>query len=398
MKRILIAFFLLSSAVFAEPFNCMVALTRQDPSLDWWYAVPQEFTPQLSQVSTVAKGEYFCIIPMFRNYTTDSNQEARISFDIEVIRPDASIDVSLDQCDGHQGRATPPLLLPSQAVLNLCFDPEDPYGEYKINVTAIDHVAGRTHIQSETIVLEKFTQVQMTEVEREDLFWGYATAPDPAKALSAYLQTEQSFFNEEGEPIWSAIWFFKTIFENNEYLIPHLLNEYASASRKQKRDIILVMALLDQLDRLPRMSGELKSFQRLMEAGRIPNPYDEITTGKQLDMLWAEFFATGTVKPIRQIVSSLTLVEHVGTIDKIKSGELDAETLEVYRTGILESVFQSALWSLRSNCKQSPLVFHYCMGILHSEDLDKPAQSCLSMLLQSINSESSTPLKPKDEK
>ena len=111
MKSVFTLLFL-SSFVTAAPFDCMVGITRQDPSLDWWYAVPQEFVPHINRISSVSKDEYFCILPIFRNYMTDSNEQARITFDVEVIRPDGSVDVSLEKCDGHVGSATPPLLLP----------------------------------------------------------------------------------------------------------------------------------------------------------------------------------------------------------------------------------------------------------------------------------------------
>ena len=104
-------------------------------------------------------------------------------------------------------------------------------------------------------------------------------------------------------------------------------------------------------------------------------------------MLWGEYFATGTIRPIRQLVTSLSLVEYSGTLEKIKAGELDPKKSEVYRAGNLEAVFQSALWSLRSNCRQSALVFQYCVRILNSEELEKNAQSCLAMLLKSIYGE-----------
>ncbi|MDF7822403.1 hypothetical protein P4B35_00140 [Pontiellaceae bacterium B12227] len=398
MRLLLPALILLSSTVFAEPFGSMVAITRQDPSMDWWYAVPQEFAPKINRISHVAKGEYFRILPVFNNYGTDADGRAHIIFDIEIIRPDGSPDLSLAKCEGHDGPAKSPALLPASAVVNMRFDPADVFGEYRINLTAVDLVNHQTNCQSEVLLLKKFSFQTLEESEREKLFFEYATAPDPSRAASAFMQTEHSFFDDESEPIWSAVWFFKTIFEENEYLIPHVLNEYPSASRKQKRDIILMMALLDKLDRLPRMSGDLKSFQRLMEAGRVPDPYAEITTGKQLDMLWAEFFATGRIKPVRQIVSSLNLVEHAGTLDRIKAGDLDPDQPAVYRKGMLEAVFQSALWSLRTNCSQCPLVFQYCIGILHSEELEKPIHSCLSMLLQSIDLKPELHAKTEEEK
>ncbi len=382
---------MLAASARAEPFDFMISPTRQDPSLDWWYAVPAEFTPQLSLVSSVAKGEYFNIIPFFKNYGIDRNGQSKITYDIEIIRPDGSTDEAMKKCVGHDGKASPPNLLAARAVLRIFFDPEDPYGDYTINVIAYDHISSQTNRESVTIEQKKFSIEPLSEEERESLFYNYASAPNPSHALSAFLQTNHSFFNEDSEPIWSAIWFFKTVFENNDFLIPHLLDAFHGGTFKQQKDIIMVLALMDRTDELPKMSSDLKTFKQIMNAGRIPDPYAEITMGKQLDMLWAEYFATGRIQPIRQLVTSLSLSEHIGTLDRIKSGEFDPETPEAQRTGMLEAVFQSALWSLRSNCERSPLVFQYCVGILDSEELEKPAQACLSMLLKSIAKDQSQP-------
>lgn len=393
----LVALFLLTLPSIAEEkadvFDYLVATTRQDASMDWWYAVPAPFGPNLSLVSSVSKGEYFNIIPVFKNYGVASNGEANITYDIEIIRPDGSVDEAMKKCAGHAGKATPPELIPARAVLRLCFDLEDPYGEYKINVTAYDHVSSQTNTQSHTITLTEFKIESTTKDEREKLFYQYATAPNPSRALASFLQTEHSFFNEENEPIWSAIWFYKTVFENNEFLIPHLLGAFPGATLKQQKDIILVLALLDRTHELSLPEG-LEAYEQVMRAGRVPDPYAEITTGKQLDMLWAEYFATGRIKPIRQLVTALSLCEHVGTLEKIKTGELDPKVPEVYRKGMLEAVFQSALWSLRSNCVRSPLIFHYCVGMLDAEEFAEPTQSYLGMLLQSIAKELQKPAEP----
>jgi len=141
---------------------------------------------------------------------------------------------------------------------------------------------------------------------------------------------------------------------------------------------------MNRTDELPVLPSQLKAVEQIMKGGRTPDPYSEITTGTQLDMLWAEYFATGRIQPIRQLTTSLSLIKHRGTLDQIKSGDLDREKPEVLRAGMLEAVFQSALWSLRSNCEQSPLLFPYCVNILDSEELDGPAQRVLAMLLQSM--------------
>ncbi len=383
MKTRLVILFVLIAAG-AAAFECEVVLTKQDASMDWWYAVPVGFEPEVTRVDRVNKGEYFRIIPFYEGCAVDGYSAARVSFDIEITRPDGSTAESVKGSDGLSGAVAPSGRIPSMAILNPCFSASDPYGAYAVNVTSVDHVAGITNTQSKTVHLVEFRMETLSEEERGRLFLTYPTAPEPAKALAAFLQTEHPFFMEDDEPVWSAIWFFKTVFENNEFLIPRLVEAFPRGTNKQRRDTILVMALMGRLDELPALSTHLKAFSKVMAAGRVPDPYGDIITGKQLDMLWAEFFATGTVKPLRRVVESLRLVEHVGALEKIKSGELDPKNPEVYRAGLQEAVFQSALVSLRSNCQTSPLTRQYCVGVLQSDSLDARAASCLAMLLKSI--------------
>jgi hypothetical protein len=367
-----------------EPFEFMLSLTRQDASLDWWYAIPTEFTPKINAIDQVAKGEYFNIIPFFKNYNTSTNGTAYITYDLKIIRPDGSIDEVLTHADGHSGKATPPNLIAARSVLHVSFDAEDPYGEYTIEATAYDHISNQTNHQSVKIKQTEFRFKQTTKKQREEIFITYATRPNPSLALACFLQTEQAFIDEEYEPVWSAILFYKTIFEQNEYLIPHLISAFHQIAPKHQKDLILVLTLMKRNDELPKRSAVLRNYEQIIEAGRIPNPYEPITSGKQLDMLWAEFFATGQIKPINQLLTSLNLCTYTGTLEKVKAGELDPENTTVYREAMLESVFQSALWSLRSNCMKSPLLFQYCVNILGSKKLETPAQSCLAMILKAI--------------
>jgi len=394
MKWILSILTLCTTAL-AAPFSFTFLITQQDPSMDWWYAVPQGFAPQLSQTEKVHRNEYFQIIPIFENYKTDLGGTASIVFDIKVRRPDGTVDLHLEKLEGHIGLADAQEPLAAQAVVNTRFDQGDPLGVYSIEVTAIDKVVNHTNRMNRSLEVVDFEVESLNKKEREQLFVSYPTSPSPSRALAAFLQTEQAFIDEDYEPIWSAIWFFKTVFENNEFLIPHLVKEYGFSTPKQKQDIILLLILLDEADELPRLSAEMTGVKRLLEAGRVPDPYDEITMPKQLDMLWAEFFATGKVKPIKHIADSLGLVEYVGTLERIEAGELDKNELSVYREGMLEAVFQSALLSLKENCKNTPLGKQYCIGLLLSDELEKPAASTLAMLLQSLEKE--TPVKKEKE-
>ncbi len=380
----LITVLLLFGVAAAEPFECTLEITRQDPSMDWWYAVPEPFVPHITRIDSVAKGEYFSIIPFFNAYGADSNGMAHIIFDAEIIRPDGSVAEAAQNCIAHFDEAPASGRIPSQAVLHPCFGGNDPYGEYRIKVTAYDVVSILTNRQVATIHLKPFELETLTEAECNAVFAEYTARPNPSRAFAAFLQTQQSFFSQENEPVWSAIWFFKTVFEQNTFLVPHLLDAFRTGSPKQQRDIILVLALMSKANELPKLSYELGIIRRTMEAGRVPGPYGTITNGKQLDILWAEFFATGRIAPLRQLVQALELVKYKGTLQKIDDGQLNPEDATVQRSAMLEGVFQSALLSLCANATEHPLVLHYCIGILESEELEKTTQSCLAILIESI--------------
>jgi hypothetical protein len=219
-----------------------------------------------------------------------------------------------------------------------------------------------------------------------DWFFSYPSAPKPVLALKAYINFPRSYFDKDETPLWSALWFFKYIFSENEFLIPHTINFYNNkANQQQKRDILLLFHLLNRVDDLVVDEG-LREYVKQINKIKIPDPYQKITSGSQLDMLWAEFFASSRIKPIKQIMTALNLGVHSGTIEKFKSGEL-GKTDEIRNKMLLEAVFQSAVWSIMSNCKQSQLLFKYCVGLYESNELNETEKGYLGFMLRKVSEE-----------
>lgn len=359
--------------------------------MDWWYAVPQPFETRIANVDHVVRGEYFSVIPFFNSFAISADGTANLVFDVEVERPDGSIHKSVSGCKGITGKAPASKPVPAQAIINLHFEEEDPYGTYTVNVSAKDATSGKTTRRSITIEQVPFSMDQLTQDECERVFINYVSDPDPSRAFAAFLQTGKPFLDEGYEPVWSAIWFYKTIVENNDYLIPHLLEFFPTATYKQQKDIYLLLSLLPDAKKKLRVPDRLKTYKRIIDAGRIPQPYGELANVKQLDMLWAEFFATGRIRPLRQLTTALELGKSLGTLEKIKSGVLDREDSGVARAAMQEAVFQSALISLREHCAKSPLAFQYCVGIIERDMLSEEAQETLTLLLESIAREKRSP-------
>ncbi len=395
MKRVRYSFVLLivmsifyTSLAYTEDqnikFDFLFSLTQQDLKMDWWFYVPSQFGPHISTVKTVAKGEVFRILPIFNNYGTTSNNEINITYDLEILKPDGSLYESIQSVNGYKGKSTGPHLIPALDLICVSFDPEDPYGEYTINIKAYDNVKKQNQKKTKKIKLEKFSLPEL-EQNNNDWFLNYPTQPQPAKALAFLFNNSEPCIDEDGEPVWSGVWFLKIVIEENKYLIPHLITAFKEGTDKQKKDIILLLSLLKETDKLGELSKDLKELKNNLEGIKVPDPYTEISTASQLDMLWAEFFATSRVAPIRQIITSSKLRQFLGTLEKIKKGELDIGSEEVEQKVMLEAVLKSAIWSMISNCEQSPLIFQYFLTLYDSDELNKNEKHFLGTILNQVS-------------
>lgn len=97
-----------------------------------------------------------------------------------------------------------------------------------------------------------------------------------------------------------------------------------------------------------------------------------------LDMLWADFFATGAEIPVRRIVVALNYDKYSGALDRYAKSE---KTEQDRNDAILDAVFKAAIWSLESNTRQHPRVGEILDHIYFTEKLTQPEQVWLSAIL-----------------
>jgi hypothetical protein len=98
----------------------------------------------------------------------------------------------------------------------------------------------------------------------------------------------------------------------------------------------------------------------------------ELKDATVLDMLWADFFATGEAAPIRRVVAALNFDKYTGALDRYAKSEKNEKDRD---DAMLEAVFKAAMWSLESNTKQHRRVgetleqLYFAGGLTHSEQL-----------------------------
>jgi hypothetical protein len=113
----------------------------------------------------------------------------------------------------------------------------------------------------------------------------------------------------------------------------------------------------------------------------------EVNTAGTLDILWGYFFATGKQEPIRRIVTALSLSEYSGAFQRFEDSE---KTEKVEKEAYLDLTFQTALWSLESNCKQHPLVLSYCEEFLAEKSLPPDQHHWLTFVLSKVKPDNSS--------
>ncbi|HBT97174.1 MAG TPA: hypothetical protein DEB25_05885 [Desulfobulbaceae bacterium] len=114
-----------------------------------------------------------------------------------------------------------------------------------------------------------------------------------------------------------------------------------------------------------------------------------------LDMLWADFFATGEAAPIRRIVMALNYDKYSGAIERYAKSK---KTEKDRNDALLEAVFKTATWSLGSNAKQHRRVGEILEQIFFSDKLEQSEKLWLLFVLAKAMPEKYEIPPPKDGK
>jgi hypothetical protein len=377
-----------ANAASKQEFSIFVAPSLNSDNMDIWYRTPHESAPFIHTVSSVTQGQPFQLLVFASGYSLDENKRADMSYDMQVYDPSGKpTEDHLADMEVYKGKVgNSSALLLSHQYPKIVFTRKYPLGTYTINVTAHDHIANKTLSISKTVTLEPFTLPKRFESDEAAAKWmmGYHRAQTPSKAIPAIFRavhTDKKWLHRN----LNILTFFRHILRHNPYLVRRIAEHASDFSQEDMKKILTVAAIMNPREVQPLvkpLKGDLLTYYQHARNIRIPSTDGEITTATQLDILWSEFLATGTYRPIQKIVSALALQKYRGTLDKIKAGELDKNDPEVRKHAYLDATYGSAVWSLISNCKQMDLVFQYCIYIYQNEPLDKEIKGQLYALLK----------------
>ena len=342
--------------------------------------------PMFRTSDSVFKGQNIFIAPIASNYLLDKNQKADILYTVKIFRPDQSLYFSKENILlVNKPIENKDYLQLSESVVSFHFKEDDVWGTYKIQVEVTDKVAGKTKKIESKLILTQIPGYDAFQVKDENEFveWlnTYYQSPRPERALSYYIFYAKSNLPENDTDFWVAFSPFQEIFKNNAYLSSQIINCYPSQDLEIRLYLLylLVYANIDAPDFFEQLDVDEKEVYLELKDTAMVDIYGTIKAGYQLDMLWGNFYASGSYQPILKLIKTLDYARYQGSLDKFDASKA---TVEDRQNAIYDAIYGALIWSLSSNYKNHKLVSDYCNWAYLHENLSDLQRSELKKILE----------------
>jgi hypothetical protein len=190
----------------------------------------------------------------------------------------------------------------------------------------------------------------------------YHAAPDPSELLTG-LRIIAS--DEEARAMQNIMVFFVEALKSSPAAANDILRTLSTEGRSvQVYSIPLLSEAGYRTD--PLLNGLTEDQKSVIRSVHLPDPFDlrpDHTLPSRMDMLWAVFFATGHIEPVRAVASMLAWrSDYDKLVEMQKSGREPVEPTEGIMRGV---VYAGAGWSLNALSRNDGLVADY-LDVLRS--------------------------------
>ncbi|BBM88143.1 hypothetical protein [Candidatus Uabimicrobium amorphum] len=368
----------LINSIFAQQFDVEIIPTLADPSLDYWHKSFDKDAYTIPQVKKVVPGQTFRLCIFFENYGTQNNA-ANVKFWVKCVKPDGSKGFTKNKLTGLSDSGTGKKQL-CEKVIPISFSKNDPIGEYEIQVLCVDYINKKKLKRNFKIELTEWKRGSYPGSLQEYSQWmhNYYKNPSPNYAVHAFLTHFTPIKTVKGKKQfqYDVLHFFRTVFTKNEYLMDLALKDFASYSTSEKVKMATLCNAIGKTDKVLSLCDESERQIVSKTKIQIPDPYSEVDNFVQISMLWIEFYATGNITPIEQIVDALKNVKYFGAQKKYKDSAAQHQQ-EIVK----DLLFQVTAWSLQQHWRISPLATSYTRYIL---DTNKNSQKMSIRALQQV--------------
>ena len=374
-----------------DAFAAMLYVSIQDPSMEWWFNVPANAAPHISELKKIFCNQEFSLFP-FANNAKVKDGKFEMSYTITMESPDGkSTDLVRDaKFDGT--KISDDIIVACPDVIDFKLDRRFPEGLYKFKMSATDKISGETSEYENHIRLTEWS-APATFADKKlvaEYVRAYSLQPSPDILYSIVFSNDFDL-EQKGAPNslnYTYLGFIKAAFKKNMFLLSQIRDTFKSMSDINRAKFILILALLDAeaVDETQLTEVE-KQYQKKIRTFKMPNPYgkwDPFLGAAQIDMLWGEFFANGTYRPIRRILNILSHAKDAAFADGLAEKRQAPKTREEWDRYMFGRLYKAALKTVAINASKYPLVEQYCAWALQHGDIPKVSYEVLSPLLEHI--------------
>lgn len=374
-----------------DAFAAMLYVSIQDPSMEWWFNVPANAAPHISELKKIFFNQEFSLFP-FANNAKVKDGKFEMSYTITMESPDGkSTDLVRDaKFDGT--KISDDIIVACPDVIDFKLDKRFPEGLYKFKMSATDKISGETSEYENHIRLTEWS-APATFADKKlvaEYVRAYSLQPSPDILYSIVFSNDFDL-EQKGAPNslnYTYLGFIKAAFKKNMFLLSQIRDTFKSMSDINRAKFILILALLDAeaVDETQLTEVE-KQYQKKIRTFKMPNPYgkwDPFLGAAQIDMLWGEFFANGTYRPIRRILNILSHAKDAAFADGLAEKRQAPKTREEWDRYMFGRLYKAALKTVAINASKYPLVEQYCAWALQHGDIPKVSYEVLSPLLEHI--------------
>ena len=380
------------------PFVTRLAITTYAAHEDIFpFALPPRADrPRLGAITRLFRGQHAFILPLTENHAVNARGRADLTYEIKVHRPDGSPDGTTLSLPFWQERVIA-LELPLHPAVAVRFhaEPKDPVGLYTFTVIIHDHLGRESRELTHQVLVEEYSPPDLhADFEPEKWLNNYYLDPTPELALPALARFFQKLPSDRRNgALPPLLGFYDQVLLDNPWLLPAFARRLAAADPDEALALSLVLGFHLRGSETPPAGIDGPTWERLADFRTHDWPADPdspLVNASQLDALWGRFFASAAYAPVRRLLEPLAHTADLGAaerwrqnppapLDEASPADLDdPSTPASVRREIL---LRTALWSLRANARQHPLVRDYLDQAIRRGDLSPPTRLLLQRAL-----------------
>lgn len=397
------------------PFTRADASAKLDPRLlvttqvahsDLFFNSPPNGGPRLLAANRLYRGQRAFILAFASNYARDAQNRTDLTFRLVIRKPDGTTDGEpFDGVIWQETVGSPGLVLYPASNITFWTEPTDPLGDYRFELRVHDHLSGDTLDLLHTATLVDYTPpILAAEFDPNLWFNTYYQHPNPELALPALARLFEKLPSDKRQGALPPILgFYDQILTDNSWLLPAFAARLTQAGPDEAYALSVVLGY--HLRAAPSAPAGISPaiWNRLATFRTSPWPFDPETPfliASQFDTLWGRFYASGLYAPIARLLEPLANSADLGAAQRWSAAQPtppsdsttdpdattpeppfdleDPATPDDIRREIL---LRTALWSLRANAAQHPLVRGYLDWTVRYGDLVPDTRALLERAL-----------------